>query len=361
MGRGYRLAITTPVPRTLFPNDLIMPPSRPSAHDSVMRRLVPAAGVLLVLVLSAPAAALLVPARTVRTPAAVSAISVTGRAVAYAVGRTRANCGSVRLWNTASRRTWTFGTRTIVGCQESPSGGFGIPSVSVAGQRVFWLTRIGGNSTDWQLWTATPTRPTARRLVFASAGTDGPPPVVLGRGTRDGVPYAVGRTVTFVGPTGVRRFRTSLGAPVRLLTAGTGPDAARVLASLADGHVVLLSKTGAVLRTDDYGTQELKAIALGAPGPVVQTGTTVTIGPAAAGESVTLPAGATLLEYRRGQIVYRHRSQVRARAAATGEDTLLLMIPVPSWQTIPFSTDTGGSAWAHGPRVSWRPGPVAQH
>jgi hypothetical protein len=315
-----------------------------------------ASGLLLALVLSAPAAALLTPARTQKNSAAVTAISVTGRSVAYAVARTRASCGSLRLWNTATRRVWTFGSRTIVGCEQGPSGGFGIPSVSVSGQRVFWLAGIGGNITDWQLWTATPTRPSARRLVFASSETDGPPVVVLGRGTRDGVPYAVGRTVTFVAETGARLFRTTLAAPVRLLTSGAGPGGARVLASLADGHVVLLSRTGAVLRTDDYGTQGVRAIALGPDGPVVQVGTTVTVGAFGGGHSVTLPARAVMLDSRQGRIVYRKGDQVRGRGVVTGEDSLLQVIRIPSWQAMPFAIDAGGSAWAHGRRVSWHPG-----
>lgn len=324
-----------------------------------MRRLVLATGASAALVATGSAAALLTPGRTVTTPARVTAISVTGRSVAYAVARTAASCGSVALWNPGTRgRLWTFGTRTIVGCEEGPSGGFGIPSVAVSGQRVFWLTGIGGNFTDWQLWSATPTRRSARRLAFASSETDGPPAIVLGPGTHDGVPYAVRGTVTFVGPSGSRLFRTALERPVRLLTSGSGVGTARVLAALADGRVVLLSKTGSVLRTDDYRSEEVRAIALGLVGPLVQVGSTVNVGPFAGGTKVTLPAGALMLDYRQGRIVYRKGTQVRARRVATGEDTLLQVIPAPSWRTMPFATDAGGSAWADGRRVSWRSGPL---
>ena len=95
----------------------------------------------------------------------MTALSVTGHQVVYAVGRTEASCGSVALWNSATRVRWIFGAGTIVGCEEGPSGGFGIPSVAVSGTRAFWVTGIGGNITDWQLWTATPTHPAARRLA----------------------------------------------------------------------------------------------------------------------------------------------------------------------------------------------------
>ena len=323
-----------------------------------MKRLALAIGAGLALVLAGSASALLTPGRTLTAPAPVSAISLTNRVVAYAVGRTPQNCGSVVLWNTPRRGRWTFGSRTILGCEENPSGGFGIPSVAVSGTRVVWLTRIGGNITDWQLWTATPTRRVARRLAFASSEADGAPAVVLGPGTNDGIPYAVEHTLTFLGPSGRRLFRTTVDSPVRLVTSGNGVGAARVLVALADGKVVLLSKSGVALRTDEYAAGEVRAIALGLVGPLVQVGSTVNVGPFAGGTKVTLPAGALMLDYRQGSIVYRKGMQVRARKVATGDDTLLRVIGVKPWQAMPFATDAGGSAWADGRRVSFRSGPL---
>ena len=323
-----------------------------------MRRLAVLGGATLALVLAGSASALLTPGRTLTASAPVTAVSVTNRVVVYAVGRTGTSCGSVVLWDTPRLGHWTFGSRTILGCQEGPSGGFGIPSVAVTGRRAFWLTRIGGNITDWQLWSATPTRRVARRLAFASADTEGPPAIVLGQGANDGVPYAVGQTVTFVSSAGARVFRTAVDSPVRLLTAAVGPGNARVVAALDDGRVVLLSRTGVALRTDDYGPAQVRAIALGLVGPLVQVGSTVNIGPSAAGTKVTLPPGALMLDYRQGSIVYRKGTQVRVRKVSTGKDTLLRVIGVRPWQTIPFSTDAGGSGWADGRRVSWRSGPL---
>jgi hypothetical protein len=178
---------------------------------------------------------------------------------------------------------------------------------------------------------------------------------VLGNGTRDGVPYAVGGTVTFVAENGSRRFRTDLGSPVRLLTAGTGPGQARVAAALADGRVVTLSLAGDVLATDQRKLATVAAIALGLPGPVVQVGRTVTVGTS----SVTLPTGALVLDYRQATIVYREGSQVRARVVPSGADSLLQVISVKPWQTLPFSTDSLGAAWAKGATVSWRSGPLS--
>jgi hypothetical protein len=320
-----------------------------------MKRLAVACALGGALALSGTATGLLAPARTVANAAQVTALSVTGRSVAYAVGRTNANCGTVRLWDTGSRALWTFGTDTIVGCDENPSGGYGISSVAVAGHRIFWLTHIGGNITDYQLWTATPTRRTSRRLVFASSDTDGPPAIVLGNGLRDGVPYAVGDTVTLVADTGARLFRIDLGSPVRLLAAGTGPGQGRVAAALADGRVVTLSRAGRIVATDRSESGEVRGLALALPGAVVQVGRTVTVG----SNAVTLPAGATMLDYRGGAVVYRTGSQIRARTVAGGADTLLQVVAVKPWQPLLFSTDTVGSAWARGAGVSWRPGPLS--
>ena len=234
---------------------------------------------LVALAVPATAGAVLTPGRSVVNAAPVTALSVTGRSVVYAVGRTSANCGSVRLWDTATRGLWTYGERTIRGCEEGPSGGFGISAVSTSWHRAFWLTHIGGNVTDWQLWTATPTRRSPRRLAFASSESGGPAAILLGAGTRDGVPYAVGDTVTYVSEGGARLFRKDLGSPVRLLTSGIGPGAARVLASLADGREVLLSSTGQVIRTVEHEPGDVVAIALALPGPLVQIGREVTVGP----------------------------------------------------------------------------------
>ena len=320
-----------------------------------MRRIA-VVGLIALLALPASAAALLTPGRTVTNAAPVTALSVTHRSVAYAVARTRNACGQVRLWDTGTRALLSFGERTILGCEENPSGGYGIAQVSTTGRRVFWVTNIGGNITDYQLWTATPTRKAPLRLAFASSDTGTPPAIVLGTGTEEGVPYAVGDTITYVGASGARLFRTSVGSPVLLLTSGRGVGAARVLAALADGRVVLLSKTGAVLRTDAYAPSSVRAIAFAVVGPLVQVGTTVDVGPFAAGTKVALPPRALLLDYRQGWIFYRLGTQARARQIATGRDTLVRTIPLEPSQPMLFSTDWG-TAWASAGTVSWRSGP----
>lgn len=308
--------------------------------------------ILVVLAACGAASAGLTPTRTVTAPAPIAALSVTRRSIAYAVGETAASCGSVALWEPALRFRIEVGAKTIVGCKERPSGGFGIPSVSLAGRRVFWLTHIGGNISDWRLWTATPSRPGPRLLATASAETDGPPPIVLGGGAPDSVPYAVGDTVTSVASTGARRFRIALGSRVRLLTAGRShAGGSRVVAALDDGRVVLLSHDGRTLRTETYAPDEVLALALGVLGPVVQAGTVVRRGSL----RTELPAGARMFDYHQSTIEYRNGRQIRSRHLPTGSDHLLLTLPLRPSQPALVSSDSVGVAWAVGRTVSWTP------
>jgi len=330
-----------------------------------MRRIAAFLGALLVLALAATssAAALLTPGRTVSAPTPVTALTVAGRSVVYAVSAAPDNrrCAFVQLWDTAHGGLWRFGEETTKLCKVGLSTGSGIAAVSGTGRRVFWITFAGGNFRDYDLWTATTTRTTPRRLAHATVDVDsGARPLVLGAGTVDGVPYAVGGTVTFVAGNGARLFRVGLGSPVRLLTGGAGPRKASVIAALADGRVVVLSRTGTVLRTQQYDPDEVDAIALAATGPVVQTGVDVSVCCTPTGPTVEqLPAGGTMLDYRQRAIVYRKGTQVRALRVSTGADELLRSVSVKPWQAMPFATDAWGSAWADGSRVSWRSGPLS--
>ena len=315
-------------------------------------------GAAVALVVCGGAAAVLTPGRTLANPSTISALGVTHRSVVYAVRELgdRKHCAYVVLWDTATKGVWRLGEGTTRVCTEGPSTGSGISQVATSGRRVFWVTYAGGNFRDETLWTATPGRRAPRRLADATSETDsGATPIVLGAGTLDGVAYGTGRTVTFVADDGSRLFRVALAREVERLSAGVGPGTARVVASLADGSVVTLSKRGDVLRTDAYDPDEVTAVGLALPGAIVQTGTVVHVGP----ETVTLPAGATMLDFREGRIVYAKGSRVRARQVATGQDVVLRVIPVKPWERPLFSTDAWGSAWASGKTVAWRSGPLA--
>jgi hypothetical protein len=317
-----------------------------------MRRLL-AVLTLTALLVPASATALLTPGRTVSNAATVTALSVTHESVVWAVGRSQRDCGHVRLWDTTSKGLWRFGDKTIQGCEEGPSGGFGIAQVSTTGRRVFWVTNIGGNITDYQLWTATPTRPSPRRLAFASSETGDAPAILLGVGTQEGVPYAVGDTVTYIGADGARLFRVNLDSPVRLLAAGPSFGTARVIAALDNGDVTVLSKTGKRLRTDTYDQGAVRSVELAYGGPVIQVGDIVTIGSATSGTKVTLPSGALMLDYRQRAIVYRLGTEARARAVGNGSDVVLQQMQIKPWQPMLLSLDWG-YGWAKGSTVYWR-------
>lgn len=301
--------------------------------------------------------AMLAPGRTLVAPSPVSSVSVTYRSVVYAVteNASRTRCAYLELWDTATKGLWRFGESTTRVCREGPSTGSGISSVSTSGSRVYWLTYVGGNIREYALWTATPTRRSPRRLAEGSSDVDsGSPAVVLGDGTREGVAYAVGRTVTYVADSGARLFRVELQARVRLVTAGVGPGRARVAAALDDGRVVTLSDEGSVLRTLP-ADGPVAALRLVLPGSIVQRGRDVTVG----SETVTLPASAVMLDYRQGHVVYASGRLVRARRVATGADVLLRTVAVRPGQRPLFSTDAWGSAWASGASISWRAGPLS--
>lgn len=316
-----------------------------------MRRLICLSAVL-ALIAPATTAAVVTPGRAIPNAGPVTALSVTHRSVVWAVGESERDCGHVRLWDTATKGLWTFGNKTLRGCEENPSGGAGFSEVATSGRRVLWVTYIGGNITEYRLWTATPTRRSPRLLASVEADSDDPSPLVLGPGTREGVPYAVGRTVTYVSDSGTRLFRTTLDAPVRLLAAGPSFGAARVIAALADGRVLVLSRTGAVVRTYDHATGTIKAVQLAYGGPIVQVRSRVVIG-WSAGTHVDLPAGARMLDYRQRAIFYRLGTEVRSRAVGDGSDVLVRRIAIKPSEPMLFSMDWG-LGWATGRTVSWR-------
>jgi hypothetical protein len=317
-----------------------------------MRRLTTLLAILLVLAPTTAAGAL-TPGRTISNSSSVTALSVTRNSVVWAVGRSTRDCGHVRLWDTATKGLWTFGHGTLRGCEEGPSGGAGFSDVATSGRRVFWITYIGGNITDYRLWTATHTRRSPRLVASVEAASDDPSPFVLGVGTPDGVPYALENTVTYVSDTGARLFRVTLEAPVRLLAAGPNHGPARVVAALANGKVVVLSRTGVVLDTHAYDAGAVRAVALAFGGPVVQVGSTINVGWSGTGGQIVLPAGALMLDYRERTVFYRLGAELRSRGVGTNLDRSLQRFPIRSWQPMLFSIDLG-LGWAVGATLNWR-------
>jgi hypothetical protein len=291
------------------------------------------------------------PGRSVTRPGPIVALSVTGSSIVYAVGETRPACAYVELWDTATRGLWRFGRPTRLPCKEGPSTGSGVWAVATTTRRAVWITYAGGNIREWQLWTATPSRETPRQLRFVSRDVDAPAPIVVGPGTAEGVPYAVDRDMVFLAPNGAAFFKARVDSPVRLVAGGHGPGGSRVAAALADGSVVLVGPGMRVVPARTYPPGTVKAVALATVGPIVQVGRTVHAGAI----EVQLPAGARMLDYRDGRVVYAKGGQVRQRRVRDGADALLVSVPLRRGETPLFSVDRG-SAWASGRSVNWRTG-----
>jgi hypothetical protein len=297
------------------------------------------------------AAAVNVPGRSYVRPAPVSELALTHASIAFVVGATAGDCDHVELWNTNSRGTWRFGRPRP--CGDVPSTGAGISDVAVATSRVLWLEYAGGNIRDWQLQTATVTRKSPRRLRFVSRDVDAPPPIVLGDGARDGIPYAVDDEVTFVGNNGARIFRVTVPAKVTALAAGPLPGPARIAVLVESGPVVLLTGAGREVTTLDFPPGAVRAIRLAGVGLVAQVGREVRIGNVAApARTVTLPPAAVMLDYAQGRVLYRLGRSVYTARVATGARAMLLL-PFATTDT-PVELDVHGLAWARRRSLNWK-------
>jgi len=314
-----------------------------------VRILVAAATAAVALVTAASALALQAPGRTQTRSGPVTSIGLTHASVAFGVGRTKTDCDHVELWNTDSHGTWRFGSTRPCGDLPLFSG---IGQVGVATNRVVWISFAGGNNTDWQLWTATATRKTPRRLAFVERDTMEAPAMVVGPGTSNAVPYAVGPQVTWLGENGAAVFRWTAPSEVRAVTSGEGPGGWSVAALLADGDVAVLDRTGHVAQTYAFPAGAVRWIGLAPRGLLVQLpGAKVQILHGASTASVQLKPNAIVLDFAEGRILYRVAQSFWLRHVGSGTDTLLLQ--GSRRQPITATLDTHGLAWSQGQSVNW--------
>jgi hypothetical protein len=315
-----------------------------------MRRLV-----ILTLVLAASTAlgtaawGLQQPGRTFARDGQITSIALTHGSVAFSVGRTKTDCDHVELWNTDTRGTWRFGRAHPCGDLPLFSG---IGPIGVATNRVVWVSFAGGNHTDWELWTATPTRKAPRRLAFVERDTSEAPAMVVGPGTPQAVPYAVGANLTLLAENGAPAFRWAAPSEVRALTAGSGPHGWRVAALLDDGSVTVLNGAGSVGATFEFPPGQVKWVGLAPVGLLVQLpGAKVEIRNGAATKTVQLKPNAIVLDYAEGRILYRVGQAFWMRRVANGADVQVLQ---GSRAHRIFATlDTHGLAWAQDTKVAW--------
>jgi hypothetical protein len=295
------------------------------------------------------ALALQQPGRTVVRAGPVVSLGLTHSSVAFGVGRSRGDCDHVELWNTDSRGLWRLGRKRPCGDLPVFSG---IGDLGVATSRVVWVSYAGGNLTDWQLWTATPTRKTPRRLAFVERNTGDPAPVVVGPGTPEAIPYAVENRVTLLGDDGAPVFTWSASAEVRAVTSGSGPYGWSVAVLLATGEVVVLDRYGAEAQRYAFPAGVVRWIGLSSAGLLVQVGGgRVEIHRGAALQAVQLPANAIALDYAQGRLLYRVGQSFTLRTVASSADTPLLK--GSKKHPVTAALDAHGLAWAQGAGVSW--------
>ncbi len=293
--------------------------------------------------------ALQTPGRTQVRSAPITAIALTHASIAFAVGATKTDCDHVELWNPDTHGAYRFGRRKP--CGDLPLL-YGIGPIGVASNRVVWVSFAGGNLTDWQLWTATTTRQTPRRLAFVERDTMDAPPIVVGDGTSNAIPYAKQTEITLLGDNGEPVFRTHAASEVRQITAGDGPYGWRVAALLATGEVSVLDGGGSFVKTYPFPPGAVRWIRLAPGGLVVQVpGAKVEIHRGATTRVVQLKPNAIALDYAEGRILYRVGQTFWLRYVSSGVDTELLQ--GSRRHPVAPVLDTHGLAWAQGTMVHW--------
>ena len=314
-----------------------------------MRAVVAAAVAAVSLACAAGALALQAPGRTQARPGPITSLALTHASVAFGVGRTTTDCDHVELWNTDTHGTWRFGRARPCGDLPLFSG---IGQIGVATGRVVWVSFAGGNTTDWQLWTATPTNKTPRRLAFVERDTSEAPAMVVGPGTSSAVPYAVGPNLTWLGENGAPVFKWTAPGEIRAVTSGAGPYGWSVAALTENGDVSVLNRTGGVARTYSFPAGTVRWIGLAPAGLLVQLpGARVQILRGTSIRTVQLKANAIVLDYAEGRILYRVAQTFWVRHVGSGADTQLL--EGSRKRPVTATLDTHGLAWSRGNTVSW--------
>jgi hypothetical protein len=275
-------------------------------------------------------------------PTSVTALDMSGQAVATATAWSPSHCESVDLWSPDVNAGYTF---QAPGPCPRTSTGRGIASVAMSYNRVLWLAYAGGNTRDWTLWTATPRARRPLKLRFASAPVDAPAPIVLGSGDEYGTPYAVGADVVEVSDTGTRILSRHAPARVTALTAWGGD----VGVLLETGHLeVLSSRSGQPPVTDyAYAPGAVRAFRIAKLGAIVQTTDDIEIRTPTKTTPLGLGPRARLIAFADGNVVYALGSEIRDYKRPSGEDVLFRRVKPPFLADF----DSGGLAWSVGRQV----------
>jgi hypothetical protein len=191
----------------------------------------------------------------------VTALAADGDQVAFAAMRTGSDCDRAFIWQRPTRRVVQLGKR------QRCAGERGVAGIAVTGGRALWITWVGGKARDWQLWTATTTRPTPHQLQLVTRDPNEPQPIVIGTAGGGLLPYAIDSTVTTVRANGSTAFSWTASSPVVALAAADG----RVAVADAGARVTVLDARGKIVSVDVY-TSNVSAVAFTARGLLVQRG-----------------------------------------------------------------------------------------
>ena len=296
------------------------------------------------------------PTRTIATTLPIRDLALTGRSVAYVADSApdQLRCARIGLWNTATNRRYVFDAREQ--CRELTSTGQGVWDVAVATKRLLWITYGGGNIREWTLWTATTTRRTPRRLGFVARDVDAPPPIVIGPGFHDRLPYAVDREVVLLSDDGRAIFKTTVPSPVRLIAAGPGPPGCVVAVFVASGALLCLDRAGAVTPSTAHPTKSVKALGVLLSGAAIQVGNEVAVVAPGAQEapSMPLPRGATMIDVAQERIVWERAGDLGATTIAT--DMAVRLVDGSPARPVLGQLSPVGLAWAQGRVLRWRAG-----
>ncbi len=272
--------------------------------------------IFLFALLAVPAALSATAPRSVTAPGPVLAVTVEGARIAYAVGRSSGDCNRVYVWHLGTRAVRKLGRRTH--CEQTSTGN-AIASLALAGNRALWLHYAGGNFRDWSLWTATTTKPRPVRLRALTTDADDPAPIVVGRGDRDVLPYAVGSTVVALRANGARRYAYEAEGDVVSLAA----DQNRLAVATEGGIVTVLDESGAAVQREVFAG-EIDVVRLTGRMLVVQRGRSLEVRGPYITRTWTLPARAQLQDIATARnvsqtkAVYVVGGQVRRITLASG-------------------------------------------
>jgi hypothetical protein len=296
------------------------------------------------------------PSRSIVASVPVRDLALTGRSVAYVTDARpdELRCARVGLWNPATNRRYVFDAKEQ--CRELTSTGQGVWDVAVATNRLLWITYGGGNIREWTLWTATTTRRSTRQLRFVARDVDSAPPIVIGPGFHDRVPYAVNREVVLLGDDGRAIFKTTVPSPVRLIATGPGPPGCIVAVFVASGALLCLDRAGTVTPSTAYPTKSVKALGVLPPGAAIQVYREVAVVPPGAHEApiVTLPRGATMVDVGQERVVWERAGDLGATTIASG--TSVRLVDGSQARPVLGQLSPSGLAWAQGRVLRWRAG-----